>query len=60
MPQAVSAMPRCAIRPNCLWFAQEGSSACLRCPQVATIEQDAPDGSLAVVSKLELHLAAKV
>jgi hypothetical protein len=60
MPQAVSGMPRCAIRPNCLWFAQEGPSACLRCPQVATIEPDAPDGSLAVVSKLELRVVGEV
>ncbi len=60
MPQAVSGMPRCAIRPKCLWFGQEGPSACLRCPQVATIAHDESDGSLAVVSRLELHVAAKV
>jgi hypothetical protein len=56
MPQAVSGMPRCAIRPNCLWFAQEGPAACLRCPQIATIEQDTQEGNLAAVSKLELHV----
>ena len=33
---AVSALPRCAIRPVCRWFRQEGREACLRCPQVAT------------------------
>jgi hypothetical protein len=32
----VSALPRCAIRPVCRWFRQEGRGACLRCPQVAT------------------------
>jgi hypothetical protein len=32
----VSALPRCAIRPVCRWFRQEGRAACLRCPQVAT------------------------
>ena len=60
MPQAVSGMPRCAIRPNCLWFRQEGPAACLRCPQVSTIEQDTSDGSLAIVSKLELRTAEKI
>jgi len=32
----VGALPRCAIRPRCRWFRQEGRDACLRCPQVAT------------------------
>ena len=32
----VSALPRCAIRPTCRWFRQEGREACLRCPQVIT------------------------
>jgi hypothetical protein len=32
----VSALPRCAIRPVCRWFRQEGREACLRCPQVIT------------------------
>ncbi len=54
LPVAVSAMPRCAIRPTCLWFRQEGPAACLRCPQVATIEQHAPDGLHAAVAQLEL------
>src|SRR6516165_10130427 len=31
---AVSALPRCAIRPRCRWFRQEGREACLRCPLV--------------------------
>lgn len=26
----------CMIRPQCVWWAQEGASACLRCPQIAT------------------------
>jgi len=57
MPRAVSGMPRCAIRPNCVWFAQEGPAACLRCPQVATIEQDSADGKLAAISNLDLRAA---
>ena len=38
----VSGLPRCAIRPTCRWFRQEGRAACLRCPQVVT---DLPDGT---------------
>jgi hypothetical protein len=55
LPPAVSAMPRCAIRPICLWFKQEGAAACLRCPQVATIERHAPDELGAAVAQLELQ-----
>jgi hypothetical protein len=36
----VSALPRCAIRPVCRWFRQEGRAACLRCPQVATEQRN--------------------
>jgi hypothetical protein len=32
----VSSLPRCAIRPTCVWFHQEGKAACVRCPQIAT------------------------
>jgi len=32
----VSGLPRCLIRPSCLWFRQEGKAACLRCSQVVT------------------------
>jgi hypothetical protein len=35
----VSSLPRCAIRPTCLWFHQEGKEACLRCPQVTTVKR---------------------
>lgn len=35
-PVVVSKPPRCAIRSSCMWWAQEGVSACLRCPQVVT------------------------
>ena len=33
----VERMPPCPIRRDCRWFAEEGRSACLRCPQVATV-----------------------
>ena len=35
-PVVVSKPPRCAIRSTCMWWHQEGVSACLRCPQVVT------------------------
>jgi hypothetical protein len=35
-PVAVHRPPRCAIRAQCQWWAQEGVSGCLRCPQVVT------------------------
>lgn len=35
-PVVVSKPPRCAIRRTCMWWSQEGVSACLRCPQVVT------------------------
>jgi hypothetical protein len=31
-----AALPRCAIRPTCRWFAQSGSDACKVCPFVIT------------------------
>jgi hypothetical protein len=40
---AVGSLPRCAIRPQCRWFRQEGKEACLRCPQVATEWRDATE-----------------
>ncbi len=39
----VSKPPRCAIRGSCVWWAQEGVSACLRCPQVVTNDYVASD-----------------
>jgi hypothetical protein len=37
----VRTLPRCAIRPTCRWFRQEGPAACFRCPQVVTDVRDA-------------------
>jgi hypothetical protein len=39
----VSGLPRCAIRPTCRWFLQEGRAACLRCPQVVTERREGTD-----------------
>lgn len=30
------ALPQCAIRPTCRWFAQSGADACSACPLVLT------------------------
>jgi hypothetical protein len=38
----VERLPACAIRARCVWWRQEGRDACLRCPQVTTV-QVAPD-----------------
>ncbi|MBV9827219.1 MAG: nitrogen fixation protein [Alphaproteobacteria bacterium] len=37
---AVATLPRCAIRPRCRWFSQEGPAACRRCPLVATEQRN--------------------
>ena len=29
-------LPRCAIRPSCRWYAQEGAAACRACPLIVT------------------------
>lgn len=34
--EAVDDLPRCAIRPRCQWWRQEGPLACRRCPQIVT------------------------
>jgi hypothetical protein len=44
----VSGLPRCAIRPSCRWFRQEGKSACLRCPQIVTDLRDPSDVQIEV------------
>lgn len=36
VPRVVTTPPRCALRPDCMWWLQEGIRACLRCPQVVT------------------------
>lgn len=33
----VDALPLCQIRATCRWYAENGSAACLRCPQVVTL-----------------------
>lgn len=44
------ALPACAIRRTCRWYAQEGADACHRCPQVVTRLED-PDAHLRAVAE---------
>jgi hypothetical protein len=32
----VTSAPPCVVRPDCMWWQQEGVEACMRCPQVVT------------------------
>jgi hypothetical protein len=48
LDRAVSALPRCAIRPRCRWCHQKGRAACLRCPQVTTEQRNPSDLDRAV------------
>ncbi len=34
--QAYQEYATCTIRASCVWWAQEGAQACVRCPQIAT------------------------
>jgi hypothetical protein len=48
LPEAVDALPACAIRSECRWFRQEGRAACLRCPQIMTGNTEADERLQAV------------
>lgn len=36
-PASTSSLPACTLRPHCRWWRQEGKAACIRCPQVVTV-----------------------
>jgi hypothetical protein len=57
-PVVVSKPPRCAIRKTCMWWAQEGVSACLRCPQVVTNDAGASEQVVSTANPLNLAGAA--
>jgi hypothetical protein len=40
LPPVVDSLPPCVIRKECRWYSQEGSAACMRCPQVTTVSYD--------------------
>ena len=37
LPVEVVKPPPCAIRKDCVWWNQEGRAACVRCPQVVSL-----------------------
>lgn len=41
LPAVTETLPPCVIRPSCRWHRQEGRAACLRCPQIVTLNVDA-------------------
>lgn len=41
LAEVTTDVPKCAIRPQCRWFRQEGIAICKRCPQIVT-EQYSP------------------
>ncbi len=57
-PVVVSKPPRCAIRRTCMWWHQEGVSACLRCPQVVTNDAGADERVQQTADPLNLAGAA--
>ncbi|MGF7238910.1 MAG: nitrogen fixation protein [Frankia sp.] len=44
----VARLPRCAIRPDCRWWREQGVGACLRCPGVVTTRYAPPPDATAV------------
>jgi hypothetical protein len=45
LPVASSELPRCTVRADCRWFAEQGRTACLRCPQIVT-QNEAPTAAM--------------
>jgi len=36
LPTVIDRLSKCAIRPSCRWWHQEGPAACFRCPAIVT------------------------
>ena len=53
-PVVVSRPPPCAIRRDCVWWNQEGTSACLRCPQVVTNDVAPSERVIATANPLNI------
>jgi hypothetical protein len=43
LPAVIDRLSKCALRPSCRWWHQEGSIACHRCPQIVTEPFQASD-----------------
>jgi hypothetical protein len=46
LPPVVQRLPRCSMRSSCRWYAEQGGSVCLRCPQVMTTDYPRPGNDL--------------
>ncbi|MGH8308995.1 MAG: hypothetical protein ACRETX_04285 [Steroidobacteraceae bacterium] len=42
----VDRLPPCTVRPTCRWYAEQGGSICLRCPQIVTLNVASGDDVL--------------
>jgi len=40
LPARSLVLPKCNVRGECRWYAQEGRAACARCPDVVTQNED--------------------
>jgi hypothetical protein len=40
LPAVVGSLPPCIVRATCRWYSQEGGAACVRCPQIMTLNTD--------------------
>jgi hypothetical protein len=49
LPAVVDQLPGCQVRAECRWFRQEGAAACRRCPQISTVNYDAPENMQRVI-----------
>ena len=52
VPIVMETLPPCRIRSRCQWWHQEGKAACLRCPQVVTLNADVPEEYQSLVYQL--------
>lgn len=51
-PLAEHALPKCGIRLECRWWAEQGAAACRRCPSVIT-DDSVHNGAYAEALRLE-------
>jgi hypothetical protein len=58
MPEVSEHLPPCIIRPRCRWFQQEGGAACLRCPQIITLNLDTDERLKEVAVPVLQHRAS--
>jgi hypothetical protein len=58
LPEVTERLPPCMIRPTCRWYKQEGRSACLRCPQIVTLDVAADERRKRVAGALPPQVTA--